>query len=190
MQPRYVPPNVRFEIDNAEDEWMFGENTFDFIHIRTLLGSIKDWDRLYRQAYRALKPVSTCLSCETAFYSSPCHLKYLSPIGHLLTLSRFKGGWIEHHDNSCKWGSEHGEFPSTSALGQWHEVIYKAGELMGQTMKILEDDIQQPGMERAGFVNVDKKDFRAPFGSWPRDRHLKTMGALQWAAWDEDPEGM
>jgi len=61
MQPRYVPPNVRFEIDNAEDEWMYGENTFDFIHIRTLLGSIKDWDRLYRQAYRALKPVSTCL---------------------------------------------------------------------------------------------------------------------------------
>ena len=59
MQPTYVPTNVSFEIDNAEDDWTWEDNTFDFIHIRALLGSIKDWDKLYRQAYRCLKPVST-----------------------------------------------------------------------------------------------------------------------------------
>ncbi|KAK1756615.1 S-adenosyl-L-methionine-dependent methyltransferase [Echria macrotheca] len=56
IQPNWVPPNVNFQIDDCTQEWTFAENSFDFIHIRWLFGSIKDWDELYRQAYRALKP--------------------------------------------------------------------------------------------------------------------------------------
>lgn len=34
-QPEWVPPNCRFEIEDAsKDEWTFKENTFHFIHIR------------------------------------------------------------------------------------------------------------------------------------------------------------
>jgi hypothetical protein len=42
---------VQFEVDDCCDEWIYGEGTFDFIHIRGLYGSVADWDALYKQAY-------------------------------------------------------------------------------------------------------------------------------------------
>ncbi|KAH6719682.1 methyltransferas-like protein [Leptodontidium sp. MPI-SDFR-AT-0119] len=56
IQPSLVPPNCRFEIDDATDEWTYPTNYFDFIHIRALFGSIQDWTALYAQAFKHLKP--------------------------------------------------------------------------------------------------------------------------------------
>lgn len=47
-----VPPNVYFQIDDAESEWTFAKDSFDLIHIRHLSGSIKDWGALIEQAYK------------------------------------------------------------------------------------------------------------------------------------------
>jgi SAM-dependent methyltransferase len=55
-QPSWVPPNVEFQIDDAQLEWTFEPESFDFIHIRYLQGSIADWPRLYGQVFKALKP--------------------------------------------------------------------------------------------------------------------------------------
>jgi len=51
-----VPPNCQFELDDATLAWTFPDNTFDFIHMRFLLGSIEDWVTLFKEAYRCLKP--------------------------------------------------------------------------------------------------------------------------------------
>lgn len=56
IQPEWVPPNVRFQVDDATDQWAFPENSFDFIHVRTMAGSIKDWPQFLNQAYKHLKP--------------------------------------------------------------------------------------------------------------------------------------
>ncbi|KAF8453925.1 methyltransferase [Terfezia claveryi] len=56
IQPSWIPPNVQFELDDAESEWTFEPDHFDFIHIRCMIGSISDWPRLLAQAYKALKP--------------------------------------------------------------------------------------------------------------------------------------
>ena len=50
-----VPPNVKFEVDDAESEWPYSA-PFDYIHGRSLCGAIGDWDKLYRQALQHLKP--------------------------------------------------------------------------------------------------------------------------------------
>ena len=55
-QPQWVPPNVRFEIDDCREEWTFPKDHFDFIHIRTLAGAISDWPALLKQCYTHLKP--------------------------------------------------------------------------------------------------------------------------------------
>ncbi|KAM0215294.1 hypothetical protein ACHAQI_003076 [Fusarium lateritium] len=55
-QPNFVPPNLEFQIDDAQQEWTFEPESFDFIHIRYLQGSINDWDKLYSQVYKCLKP--------------------------------------------------------------------------------------------------------------------------------------
>ena len=51
-----MPPNYRFELDNCELDWTYPDNTFDFIHIRCLIGSIKDWVKVYSESLRCLKP--------------------------------------------------------------------------------------------------------------------------------------
>jgi len=56
IQPSWVPPNVRYQMDDAEQEWAFPKNSFDFIHIRGLAGSIRNWPELLRQSYIHLKP--------------------------------------------------------------------------------------------------------------------------------------
>lgn len=55
-QPNFVPPNVEFQIDDATMDWTFEPESFDFIHIRYLQGTIDDWDKFYGQVYKCLKP--------------------------------------------------------------------------------------------------------------------------------------
>ena len=51
LMPYRVPPNAKFEIDDMELEWTFPDNHFDYIHIRSLSGSFKDWDTVLKQAF-------------------------------------------------------------------------------------------------------------------------------------------
>ncbi|KAH8697082.1 S-adenosyl-L-methionine-dependent methyltransferase [Talaromyces proteolyticus] len=55
IQPTWVPPNLHFEIDDAESEWEFSE-PFDYIHIRSMAGSIGDWPQLLQRASNHLAP--------------------------------------------------------------------------------------------------------------------------------------
>ena len=64
VQPTWVPPNLKFEIEDATEQWSWPDNTFDFVHIRYLMGAISDWDFLYRQAYRCCKPGGWFETCE------------------------------------------------------------------------------------------------------------------------------
>ncbi|RAL14956.1 class I SAM-dependent methyltransferase [Aspergillus homomorphus CBS 101889] len=57
IQPNWVLPNCSFIIDDAESDWAFPpEEAFDYIHGRSLGGSISDWERFLRQAYQHVKP--------------------------------------------------------------------------------------------------------------------------------------
>ncbi|KAF7551866.1 hypothetical protein G7Z17_g4711 [Cylindrodendrum hubeiense] len=56
VQPTMIPSNLTFELDDIEDEWLWGESSFDFIHGRELIMAIQDWPRLIRQAHDHLKP--------------------------------------------------------------------------------------------------------------------------------------
>ncbi|KAG6168906.1 hypothetical protein E4U51_001864 [Claviceps purpurea] len=67
-QPQWVPPNLRFEIDDAGLEWTWDADHFDFIHMRYLLGGIEDWKGLLKEAYKCCAPggwvESVELDCE------------------------------------------------------------------------------------------------------------------------------
>ncbi|KAL8764164.1 MAG: hypothetical protein Q9184_000133 [Pyrenodesmia sp. 2 TL-2023] len=55
FQPTDVPPNLFFEIDDAQEKWTFTDS-FDFIHIRGLSGAFSDWRTVYKEAYKHLQP--------------------------------------------------------------------------------------------------------------------------------------
>ncbi|XDG07668.1 hypothetical protein ABKA04_007283 [Annulohypoxylon sp. FPYF3050] len=56
IQPQWVPPNVRFMVDDVESPWLHPKDHFDYIHSRHMIMAIKDWDKLLRTSYDHLKP--------------------------------------------------------------------------------------------------------------------------------------
>ncbi|OQD75097.1 hypothetical protein PENDEC_c008G04625 [Penicillium decumbens] len=55
IQPSWVPPNCRFEVDDFEQPWSYNE-PLDYIHGRELAGAIRDHEQLFIQAFGNLKP--------------------------------------------------------------------------------------------------------------------------------------
>jgi len=68
IQPSWSPPNLKFEIDDAEAEWNFANGSFDYVHFRHLIGSIVDWPRLIKQSYDSLRPGGWIEGQECYFY--------------------------------------------------------------------------------------------------------------------------
>ena len=56
--PLSFPGNCSFRVANIEQSWGFQEDdpAFDFINGRMLVLAIKDWDALFAEVYRNLKP--------------------------------------------------------------------------------------------------------------------------------------
>jgi hypothetical protein len=54
-----VPPNVRFEIDDFTEPWLFKKDHFDFIHVRSLYGCVADWSTFYKEALEYEQPSCT-----------------------------------------------------------------------------------------------------------------------------------
>ncbi|OBT60461.1 hypothetical protein VE03_10124 [Pseudogymnoascus sp. 23342-1-I1] len=55
IQPTFVPPNLKFIVDDAEDAWISSEK-FDLVHMRMMAFSIFDWPQLFGRAYAQLHP--------------------------------------------------------------------------------------------------------------------------------------
>ncbi|KAA6406833.1 MAG: methyltransferase domain-containing [Lasallia pustulata] len=64
IQPTWIPPNVRFEIDDVEEDWLYTPSSYDFIHFRFLFLAIKNLPRALNQAMRTLKPGGWIELCE------------------------------------------------------------------------------------------------------------------------------
>ncbi|KAJ4012296.1 hypothetical protein NW752_007970, partial [Fusarium irregulare] len=54
IQPSAVPPNVTFYVDDVEESWDYSAK-FDFIFVRFLTGSIRDWPKFFKQSYDNLE---------------------------------------------------------------------------------------------------------------------------------------
>ncbi|UQC83929.1 uncharacterized protein CLUP02_09425 [Colletotrichum lupini] len=67
-QPSSVPPNVRFEVDDIEDEWTFSQ-PFQYIHSRFMTSSIRDWRIFLQRCYDNLEPGGYVELQETAIFA-------------------------------------------------------------------------------------------------------------------------
>ncbi|KXH31320.1 methyltransferase [Colletotrichum salicis] len=55
IQPSWVPSNVRFFVDDVEDDWLSGNN-FDLIHMRNLASLVHELPMLLERVFDNLKP--------------------------------------------------------------------------------------------------------------------------------------
>ena len=52
IQPSFIPPNCKFELEDFEQEWTFREEEqFDYIHIRYLVGTVRDWKSFLQKCF-------------------------------------------------------------------------------------------------------------------------------------------
>ncbi|KAI5238299.1 hypothetical protein E4T43_07546 [Aureobasidium subglaciale] len=56
VQPSWVPPNLAFEIDDLEKDWLWQASSFDLVHCRFMFMSISDWPSMLAQAHHTLRP--------------------------------------------------------------------------------------------------------------------------------------
>lgn len=55
IQPAFLPPNVTFQIDDAEEPWTYSHQ-FDFIYSRMMTASFSDWPKFFSQTFASLTP--------------------------------------------------------------------------------------------------------------------------------------
>ncbi|KAI0144462.1 S-adenosyl-L-methionine-dependent methyltransferase [Xylariaceae sp. FL1272] len=55
-QPQWLPPNLKFEIDDVTQPWTYEPNSFDYVHMRWLVGAIPDFNFLVKEIYNSIKP--------------------------------------------------------------------------------------------------------------------------------------
>ena len=55
-QPEWVAPNCAFHISDAELDWTFKLNYFDYIHLRDMGHAIHNWKKIVQQCFNHAKP--------------------------------------------------------------------------------------------------------------------------------------
>ncbi|RYP93427.1 hypothetical protein DL770_000470 [Monosporascus sp. CRB-9-2] len=186
IQPYWIPPNCKFEIDDAELPWTWPEGTFDYIHIRHLLGSISDWPGLFKQALTALKPGGYVESFEAdaSFGSDDGSVTPDSPLLRWASINR-EGGkklgkpFTVYSDNLQVKGMQEAGFtditvknfkipvgpwaadPKLSEIGQY--IQYAIEQDIEGTMMFMWDLVtQRPIDEMRLFAMSIRKELRKP----------------------------
>jgi hypothetical protein len=147
IQPTDVPANVRFVIDDAEQEdWAIPENHYDYIHTRFMMGCFEDFRGIINHAFRHTKP----------------------------------GGWMESQDLMHPPFCDDGTMPEDWPFKDWSDSMEEASMKANRPLRIAHR--LKRWYREAGFVDVHEKIVKLPINSWPRDKHLKTLGKY----WAED----
>lgn len=113
IQPAWVPPNCRFEVDDFEEPWTYSHK-FDYVHGREMEGSIRDHDQLFQRIYENLNPGGWCemSSMEVNTYSDDdTHLRASS----MLDVAK------ELHGASRVFGKD------MSSISTWKNRMERAG---------------------------------------------------------------
>ncbi|KAL0466369.1 S-adenosyl-L-methionine-dependent methyltransferase [Neurospora intermedia] len=144
IQPSWVPPNVQFELDDCNQEWTWGENTFDFVNMRFLTGIVDDWYALLRNAYRVCKPGGWVESSGTS-------VKFLS-----------RDGTVKDGSAMDQWGKvfREGGYKFGRTFAVYEEDLQRKGMEAAGFVDIQFQDIEIP----MGVWHPDKK--AAERGLW------------------------
>ncbi|KAM0413849.1 hypothetical protein ACHAPD_007091 [Fusarium lateritium] len=173
IQPTWMPPNLRLEIEDANDSWTFNPDSFDFVHMRFMLGSITDWTATFSEAYTACVPGGWVESYEVS-------------------------STMESDDNSIpdgsamqRWGEvfeEGGQRAGRSFSMIQEDVQRKSMEEAG-FVNIHVVDLKVTSRSSLSYHQADKRFMKAPFGGWHTEERLKQVGIYMQAALERDYEG-
>lgn len=84
------------------------------------------------------------------------------------------GGWIEHYDSVIDIRCDDGSLPADSLLAKFGAQMDVCLAKTGKTIKVSE--MMRSGIEEAGFINVQERDYKVPFGGWAKHPIYREAG--------------
>ncbi|KAF6819456.1 methyltransferase domain-containing protein [Colletotrichum musicola] len=148
IQPIWVPPNVRFLVDDVEDTWLNGSD-FDFVHLRNMVPILKSPVDLLKNAYEHIRP----------------------------------GGWVELQDVDGQVHCDDGTLPPDWPLVRFTNHLVEAFGKFGTNSHAAVFGRQY--LEQAGFVNIQHRTVKLPYGTWPKDKTMRLVGMYYRTACEE-----
>ncbi|KAM0345007.1 hypothetical protein ACHAPU_006890 [Fusarium lateritium] len=154
-QPSFVPPNVRFEIDDIDEEWTYSE-PFDFIHSRFMNFSVQNWKSYLTKIYE-LVPFAPCRDCNIEMSRN------ITP-----------GGYVELQDVDVIMGSDDGTLTEETTMYKWCRLLDEAA---GKFNRCFERTTRfKDLLKEVGFVDVVETRYKWPTNHWPKDNKYKELG--------------
>jgi ubiquinone/menaquinone biosynthesis C-methylase UbiE len=87
------------------------------------------------------------------------------------------GGWVEAQEFEMVALCDDGSVPADGAIVQWHELFVEGAMRAGIDMRVSASKLEGY-VKDAGFVNVQKVEFKLPIGPWAQDTKLREAGLL------------
>lgn len=97
------------------------------------------------------------------------HFRFLTPARHTRP-----GGWVEFIDLDLTWTSPDGSLQESHASKRFNNEFIKASRETG--IESCPGLYLEGWMKDAGFKDVKAEKFVWPVGTWPKDKHLVSMG--------------
>ncbi|KAJ5891132.1 S-adenosyl-L-methionine-dependent methyltransferase [Penicillium subrubescens] len=96
---------------------------------------------------------------------------YANAFRHLLP-----GGWLEVWENDFRFLTDNPQNEARLvALREWEMLMHQAAAKFGKRINVVAE--QKGLMHSAGFVQVEERIFKVPFGYWSDKPNLKLLGA-------------
>ncbi|KAJ5216010.1 uncharacterized protein N7498_002417 [Penicillium cinerascens] len=150
VQPTEVPENVHFLVDDAtEDEWLWDQDHFDYIHIGNMTGAMSSFKKLLQQTFKHLK-AGAYVECQELDPKPKCDDDTMPP---------------ENPDGFSKF-----------ALHDWFDLNMRSSQELEPSRQFRIAPRIERWMKEVGFVDVEQRLFKVPMNGWPTDEHLKTIG--------------
>ena len=82
------------------------------------------------------------------------------------------GGWIQSYESQARIDSDDDTIPKGSAMAQWENLFVEGGKKMNRTFTMIDQGLQAPKIEEAGFVDIGVKNLKVGYRNAPALRNL------------------
>ncbi|KAJ2968284.1 hypothetical protein NUW58_g10255 [Xylaria curta] len=173
-QPQWIPPNLKFEIDDITQPWTYAPNSFDYIHMRWLIGAVPDWNALFREVFQTLKPGGIFESKESS------------------AIIQSDDGTVPYGSAMDQWGRVFGE--AGKKFGRTFRPVEENVQLIAMEaagfvdIKVYNMKVGGISQHTVDGVLIDL-DMQTSLGPWPADPKHKEIGQYARLALEQDIEG-
>lgn len=97
--------------------------------------------------------------------------------------------WIQTAEADVEILSDDGTTDSEPVLKTWAQPYRDGGKALGSTFYVQKEDLQEKGLEAAGFTDIKSVNYMFPVGGWPKEPKMKEVRNFVQATLENDCEG-